>query len=100
MDLQTGEHKIYMKPNNTPLYVHKQSNHPPNIIKNIPENINQRLSAISSNKNIFNQATKPYQDALKKGGYSHKLEYNPTHKDTSTPHHRQQTCRGPHSSTN
>ena len=84
MDLQTGEHKPYMKPNNTPLYVHKQSNHPPNIIKNIPENINQRLSAISSNKNIFNQATKPYQDALKKSGYSHKLEYNPAHKDTST----------------
>ena len=84
MDLQTGEHKPYMKPNNTPLYVHKQSNHPPNIIKNIPENINQRLSAISSNKNIFNQATKPYQDALKKSGYSHKLEYNPAHKNTNT----------------
>ena len=33
MDLKTGEHKSYMKPNNTPLYVHKQSNHPPNIIK-------------------------------------------------------------------
>ena len=84
MDLRTGEYKPYMKPNNTPLYVHKESNHPPNIIKNIPENINQRLSAISSNKNIFNQATKPYQDALKKGGYSHKLEYNPAHKDTNT----------------
>ena len=60
MDLQTGEYKPYMKPNNTRLYVHKQSSHPPNIIKNIPENINQRLSAISSNKNIFNQATKLY----------------------------------------
>ena len=66
MNLKTGEHKPYMKPNNTPLYVHKQSNHPSNIIKNIPESINRRLSNISSNEKIFKKAIPPYQDALKK----------------------------------
>ena len=68
MNLKTGEHKPYMKPNNTPLYVHKQSNHPPNIIKNIPEsiNVNRRLSNISPNEKIFKKAIPPYQDALKK----------------------------------
>jgi hypothetical protein len=75
MDLTTATHKPYMKPNNTPLYVHRQSNHPPNIIKNIPESINKRLSTISSNKPVFNEACPPYQEALKKSGYSHKLEY-------------------------
>ena len=65
MDLRTGVHKPFMKPN-TPLYVHNKSNHPPNIIKNIPESINRRLSNISSNEKIFKKAIPPYQDALKK----------------------------------
>ena len=69
-----------MKPNNTPLYVHKDSNHPPNIIKNIPESINKRLSTISSNETIFNQSVKPYQEALHKSGYSYKLHYDHTTK--------------------
>ena len=66
MDLRTGVHKPFMKPNNIPLYVHNKSNHPPNIIKNIPESINRRLSNISSNEKIFQKAIPPYQDALKK----------------------------------
>ena len=53
MDLNSCIHKPFMKPNNTPLYVHKDSNHPKNIIKNIPKGINRRLSMISSNKTIF-----------------------------------------------
>ena len=28
LDLSSGEFKVYMKPNDTPLYVHSQSNHP------------------------------------------------------------------------
>jgi len=71
-----------MKPNNTPIYVHKESNHPPNIIKNIPESVNKRLSSISSNEIIFNEAAPPYQDALGKSGYSYILNYKPV---TETP---------------
>ena len=63
-----------MKPNNTPLYVHKESNHPPNIIKNIPESINKRLSAISSNEAVFNEAAPKYQEALSKSGYNFKFQ--------------------------
>ena len=33
LDLTTGTYKLFMKPNNTPLYVHKDSNHPPSITK-------------------------------------------------------------------
>ena len=38
----------YRKPNDTPLYVHKDSNHPPNVIDGILKSINKRLSSISS----------------------------------------------------
>ena len=49
LDLSTGIYKPYMKPNNTILYVNRLSNHPPAVIKNIPENVNRRLSSISCN---------------------------------------------------
>ena len=47
LDLQSGKHYPYTKEGNIPLYVHKKSNHPPSILKNIPESINKRLSDIS-----------------------------------------------------
>ena len=77
MDLQTSTYKPYTKPNNTPLYVHRESNHPPSIIKNIPESINRRLSTISSNEAIFDEAAPTYQKALDNSGYNFKLKYNP-----------------------
>ena len=70
LDLTTGTYKPFMIPYNTLLYVHKDSNHPPSITKNIPESINKRLSNISSNESIFDEAAPPYQEALKKSGYS------------------------------
>ena len=69
-----------MKPNNTPLYVHQESNHPPNILKNIPESINRRLSTISSDETMFNNAAPAYQEALKNSGYKYKLKYDPAPK--------------------
>ena len=77
LDLSNGTYKPYMKPNNTLIYVHQESNHPPSILKNIPESINKRLSTISSDKDIFDKAAPPYQEALKKSGYTYKLEYKP-----------------------
>ena len=65
-----------MKPNDLPLYVHKQSNHPVGILKNIPPSVNKRLSSISTNEDIFNECCQPYQDALKASGYDFKLKYN------------------------
>ena len=47
MEIETGIYKPYVKPNNVPLYVNKNSNHPPSIIKNIPLSINRRLMTTS-----------------------------------------------------
>ena len=40
LNLPNGAYIPYTKPNNISLYIHKKSNHPPQIIKNIPKSIN------------------------------------------------------------
>ena len=66
LNLDTGIYRPYMKPNDSPLYVNKNSNHPRGILENIPHSVNRRLSMISSNKEVFDLASPPYQDALRK----------------------------------
>ena len=75
LDLERNTFKLYLKPNNTLLYVNKFSNHPPNIISNIPKSVNKRLSAISKDENQFQQSIPPYQTALDNAGYNFKLKY-------------------------
>lgn len=75
-DLPTGKYFPYRKPNNTILYVNKQSNHPPTILKELPTSINQRLINLSYDKTEFNKAKQPYQTALDISGYKEKLKYD------------------------
>ena len=75
LDLQTGEYGPYLKPNDTPIYVHAGSNHPPEILRNIPKGVNRRLSMISATKDIFERAAPVYQAALEKSGYTYKLNF-------------------------
>ena len=76
-NLETETFKPYMKPNQTPVYVHTESNHPPSILKNIPASVNRRLSSISSNEEVFKAAIPPFQEALKKSGHDFELKFNP-----------------------
>ena len=78
LDLNTGRYRPYMKPNTTLLYISSLSNHPPNIIKNIPLEVNRRLLKLSSTKEDFLAAVPPYQDALDKAGHKHKLVWEET----------------------
>ena len=77
-DLENDTFKPYIKENDVPLYVHKNSNHPPSITKNIPDSVNRRLSALSSDEKSFSSIAEKYQDALTKSAYDHKLAYKPT----------------------
>ena len=43
LNLTAGKYHPYSKPNNTSLYVHSKSNHPPSVLRNIPLSINKRL---------------------------------------------------------
>ena len=81
LDLTTSEYRPYMKPNQTIKYVSKFSNHPPAVTKNLPKNINNRLSKISSNESVFNAAAPPYQAAIKESGYNFKLKFDPKASD-------------------
>ncbi|XP_068724193.1 uncharacterized protein [Montipora capricornis] len=84
LDLQSGKHYPYTKAGNVPLYVHKKSNHPPSILKNIPDSINKRLSEISSDRQCFDNAKTVYQEALNKSGYNYNLSYNEPRSEIST----------------
>ena len=76
LNLANGTYLPYTKPNNIPLYIHKKSNHPPQIIKNIPLSINKRLSEISCDEASFNKAAPLYQKALDTSGYTHCLKFS------------------------
>ena len=75
LDLCNESYAPYRKPNDTPLYINVKSNHPPNVIKEVPQTINKRLSSIASSQNEFDKAKHCYQKALDDSGYKHKLTY-------------------------
>ena len=76
LNLTNGTHRNYKKPNDRLLYVNTSSNHPANILKQLPNSINNRLSTNSSNETVFNEAKTEYENALKISGYkNHKLTF-------------------------
>ena len=77
LNLPNNTFQPYHKPDNEIQYIHKHSNHPPSIIKQLPLTIQTRLSNNSSSQIIFDQAAPIYQEALKKSGYDNTLEYIP-----------------------
>ena len=68
-------YRPFIKANNEINFIHKQLNHPPSIIKQLPLSVERRLSKLSSNEKIFNDSIPIYQEALIKAGYNHKLTY-------------------------
>ena len=77
LNLSNGTYMPFTKSNNIPLYIHKKSNHPPQIIENIPKSVNKRLSEISYDQDSFDKAVPPYQKALNDSGYKHRLAFSP-----------------------
>ena len=75
LDLESSKYSPYRKPNDQPLYVNRESNHPPTVLDQIPRSINKRLSTISSSEHEFTRAAPMYQKALADSGYTHKLTY-------------------------
>ena len=70
LNLKTGTHSEWRKPGDLPQYINTRSNHPPNIIKQIPTMVVKRLSRLSSNEEIFNNQKEKYEKALDDSGYS------------------------------
>ena len=76
-NLNDGTYRPYQKPDNIIQYIHVESNHPPNIIKQIPQTIEKRLSQLYSSEEIFNESAPFYEDKLHQSGCQQKLKYNP-----------------------
>ena len=78
----------FNKSNNEVNYIHKQSNHPPSIIKQLPLSVERWFSKLSSNEKIFNDSIPIYQEALIKAGYNHKLTYQKHDQKKDNPQQR------------
>ena len=78
-DLQTGKYYPNRKVNNELLYIHKQSNHPLSITKQIPAMINKRISNISCDKECFDKAAPVYNNALKNSGFNENIKFTARH---------------------
>ena len=87
--MNTGTHKPYRKPNDETLYIHAKSNHPTNILKQLPISIETRLSNLSSNSEIFNEASKHYQQVLNQSGYEYELQYRENQLKNNERNHKQ-----------
>ena len=74
-NLATGKFIPYRKPNNIPLYINVKSNHPPSIMKDLPQIINKRLSDLSCNKEEFDKAKPLYEKYLHENGYKASMSY-------------------------
>ena len=81
-NLNTGKYFPFKKPNNTPLYIHSKSNHPPSIIKQLPSMTNKRISSLSCDETEFNKAKITYETALKNSGYQATLKFEKTSQNT------------------
>ena len=76
-DLESGLHRPFRKDDNVPCYINVQSNHPPHIIRNLPEMISKRVSMLSSNQQVFEQEAQIYNEGLKVAGYKEKIKFIP-----------------------
>ena len=74
-NLLNGTFRPYRKPNDDPIYVDKYSNHPPQVLKELPKNIGKRILIISSSKEIFESSKIEYKNVLKISGDKDRLIY-------------------------
>ena len=57
------------------------SNHQPNIIKNLPESISQRINELPSDKTVFNNSKELFKNALSNNVFDHKIKFQPLTKN-------------------
>ena len=62
LNLKSGKYWPFRKPNNSQLFVHSQSNHPPIIKKQLPIMLAKRLSNLSCNHEEFAKATQSMKE--------------------------------------
>ena len=74
-DLVNNTDQPYRKLNNEPVYIHKQSNHPLKILKELPKSIKKLISDISCDENVLNNAKLTQEKALNNSGFTETFSY-------------------------
>ena len=74
-DLVSNRFYPYRKPDNTLLYINKNSNHPPSIIKKLPNMINKRISDLSCKEEEFKKSKTQYEAALRESGFTPNMTF-------------------------
>jgi len=67
----------YRKENDNLLYIHKYSNHPPTITKQLPSMIEKRISSLSCSEQEFSKNKEAYNTAISKSGFQEEISYKP-----------------------
>ena len=75
-NLHSEKYWPYRKPNNEPLYIHTESNHPPSIIKQLPAMIEARVSATACDEHEFTKVKPDYDAALKNSGFKQGIHFS------------------------
>ena len=91
-NLEDGSFRPFRKPNDTIRYINVKSSHPASVSRALPSMVQNRLSHISSSKELFINGKADYEDALKKAGYDDvTLIYEPD-KHTDKRRRRRKIC--------
>ena len=91
LNLRDNTYQPYRKPNSEPIYINKSSNHPKNIIKDLPKAIGKRLSDTSCNQEVFEATLLIYEEALRNNGFNEKLSY--TENNSNNAHKKEEKRR-------
>ena len=75
IDLINNIYKPYHKPNDNPVYINKNLNHPPTVLQQLAKSVSKRISETSSNEQMFKESIPIYEEVLKTSGFHKKLEY-------------------------
>ena len=84
LNLSNGKYYPFRKPNSQLLYINANSNHPSNIIEELPNMINRRISDLSCDADEFRKAKAPYESALKASGHEPDFEFARNHNNHRT----------------
>ena len=83
-NLANNTYKTYRKTNDKPFYINNSSNHPPSILRELPNSINKRINTLSCDKGTFDAAALEYNKALRRSDFNAQLTYQPPNANTNT----------------
>ena len=75
LNLSDNTYKPFLKTDQYPSYINFNSNHPKNIIKQVPRAVKWRIKNLSASEKIFQESSKIYKEALKNSGFREEFTY-------------------------